>query len=627
MYDDRVNMSQPNSAYGLHGLYGSSASQYVRDVYIGFITSRHVRDVCMSCTRLHGSPTSTDVPDICMKSPPRHTWVTFAWVVHVDMCAHCLHWLSTSRYASGAGRPSPYARGGDGEKNFSFRSLPLLLSLSLSPNGLLHHIPNPIPTSPPPLLPPKPKPLLRLRLRLSSHPPRASLSDPLVLQIAETLEDSTSHLPTSPPLQKLRDSSSQSLLSSSWPSRKDEPFRFTDTSFIKNSQIQPIPFKPPHFDLPIDTQFPNFGLLLVNGRIAGSASRMEGLPEGVFVGSVLDIPSEGILKRVSEVLGEFGGGDVFWSLNGIGAPDVVVVYVSEGCRVESPLHLRFLCGGSGGGGFGEGVMPVANPRVVVVVERGGEVGIVEEHCGGDGDGDECYWANSAVEILVCEGAKVTHCYVQRESANAAHIKWTVVQQESSSVYNLVEIGTGGKLSRHNLHVQQVGPDTATELSTFHLCLRDQTQDLHSRLVLDHPRGYSKQLHKCIVAHEAGQAVFDGNVRVNRFAQETDAGQLTRTLLLVPKATVNVKPNLQIVADNVKCSHGAAISNLEKDLLFYFQARGLDLETARRALVFSFGAEVIEKLPYSSLRKDVETHIKNLIRSFDSQRQKGAPVLE
>lgn len=88
-------------------------------------------------------------------------------------------------------------------------------------------------------------------------------------------------------------------------------------------------------------------------------------------------------------------------------------------------------------------------------------------------------------------------------------------QESESTYELVEVSTGGKLSRHNLHIQQVGPDTVTELSTFHLSFSDQTQDLHSKLVLDHPRGFSRQLHKCIVAHSLGQAVFDGNVQVNR----------------------------------------------------------------------------------------------------------------
>lgn len=98
----------------------------------------------------------------------------------------------------------------------------------------------------------------------------------------------------------------------------------------------------------------------------------------------------------------------------------------------------------------------------------------------------------------------------------------------------------------------------------------------------------------------------------RYAQQTDAGQLTRSLLLEPRATVNVKPNLQIIADDVKCSHGAAISDLEEDQLFYFRARGIDLETARKAIIFSFGAEVIERFPYKSVRQRVETHIKELL---------------
>lgn len=89
-------------------------------------------------------------------------------------------------------------------------------------------------------------------------------------------------------------------------------------------------------------------------------------------------------------------------------------------------------------------------------------------------------------------------------------------QESSSSYELIEISTGGRLSRHNLHIQQLGPDTVTELSAFHVSRSNQTQDLHSRLVLDHPRGYSRQLHKCIVSQSSGQAVFDGNIKVNRY---------------------------------------------------------------------------------------------------------------
>lgn len=246
----------------------------------------------------------------------------------------------------------------------------------------------------------------------------------------------------------------------------------------------------------------------------------------------------------------------------------------------------------------------------MVVEKGGEIGVVEEYVGEDGD--KCYWANSVTEVVLGEGAKVSHSYIQSQSLSAVHIKWTSVRQESNSTYELIEVSTGGKLSRHNVHVQQLGSDTVTELSTFHLAGNDQTQDLHSKLVLDHPRGFSRQLHKCIVAHSLGQAVFDGNVKVNRYAQQTDAGQLTRSLLLEPRATVNVKPNLQIIADDVKCSHGAAISDLEEDQLFYLQARGIDLQTARKALIYSFGAEVIERFPSTEVRKKVESHIKKLL---------------
>lgn len=310
---------------------------------------------------------------------------------------------------------------------------------------------------------------------------------------------------------------------------------------------------------------------------------------------------------MSEFVANFEG-DLFWSLNGLGTPDMAVVYVPAGCLVEMPLHIVYYS--VEGGDVGSKKLPVSNPRVFVLVEEGGEIGVIEEYVGvGE---NKCYWANTVTEVVIGKGAKVKHSYIQSQSLSAAHIKWTSVQQGSSSSYELIEVSTGGKLSRHNVNIQQVGPDTVTELSAFHLSVGDQTQDLHSRLVLDHPRGYSRQLHKCIVAHSLGQAVFDGNIKVNRYAQRTDAGQLTRSLLLEPRATVNVKPNLQIIADDVKCSHGAAISDLEENQLFYFLARGIDLETARKALIFSFGGEVIERLPYSSIRKKVETHIKALL---------------
>ncbi|MFS7942250.1 putative SUF system FeS cluster assembly, SufBD [Helianthus anomalus] len=447
--------------------------------------------------------------------------------------------------------------------------------------------------------------------KIKSLSPITALSDPFVLQIAESLEDSLpSSSSSSQHLQKLRDFASEALLSTPWPSRKDEPFRFTDISFIKKSEITPVSPPPPQSltNLSVfgDTLLVN--LTIVDGYIVDSLSQLSGLPDGVYVGSLCKISSSEITKRVVEFLPVNEQGDLFWSLNGVGSPDLVVVYVPEGCRFEGPLHLRYVA--SEGSDKDSGKLPVSNPRVLVVVEKGGEIGIVEEFMGGDGG--LSYWTNSVMEVVIGEEGKVSHSYIQTQSLSSAHIKWTSVRQEKSSSYDLVEVSTGGKLSRHNVHVQQVGSDTITGLSTFHLSGCDQTQDLHSKIVLDHPRGFSRQLHKCIVAHSLGQAVFDGNIKVNRYAQQTDAGQLTRSLILEPRATVNVKPNLQIIADDVKCSHGAAICDLEEDQLFYLQARGIDLKTARKALIVSFGAEVIERFPSSDLRKKVDLYVKKLL---------------
>ncbi|GAB4842709.1 hypothetical protein Ancab_012684 [Ancistrocladus abbreviatus] len=358
-----------------------------------------------------------------------------------------------------------------------------------------------------------PNNLIKASLTLTTS---AALSDPFVLQIAETLEDSVSSLSPSssappPLLKKLREVSSESLLSLSWPSRKDEPFRFTDTSFIKSSQIKPVASVPQESSLlriPVDTNLP--GLVIADGCIVKSLPESSVLPDGVFVGSLSNLSSEVAIKRVSEFISKFEG-DLFWSLNGVGAPDLVIIYVAEGCRVDSPLYLQYYS--IKGSESESSELPMSNPRVLLFVEKGGEVSIIEEYLGGH-EG-KSYWTNSVLEVMIGEGASLTHSYIQSQSLAAVHMKWSSISQESASTYKLIEVSSGGKLSRHNVHVQQLGADTVTELSTLHLSTSDQIQDLHSRLILDHPRGYSRQLHKCIVAHSKGQAVFDGNIRVNR----------------------------------------------------------------------------------------------------------------
>ena len=164
--------------------------------------------------------------------------------------------------------------------------------------------------------------------------------------------------------------------------------------------------------------------------------------------------------------------------------------------------------------------------------------------------------------------------------------------------------------RHDVSVRQDGPETSTFMRHFLLCGAHQLHDLHTSLRLDHPNGIADQLHKCIVSESTGHGVFDGNVQVNKFAQLTDAGQLSRNLLLAPKATVNVKPNLQIIADDVKCTHGCAVSDLSADEMFYFRSRGIDAATARRALVVSFGAEVMQQMGHDALMERMQASVRS-----------------
>ncbi|KAJ6817589.1 protein ABCI7, chloroplastic [Iris pallida] len=455
----------------------------------------------------------------------------------------------------------------------SFHNHPSTMSSSTShfflPSPFLRHRPKP---------PPKPKLLL---------PIRSASTDPVVADIAEKLTASPS---ASPHLQPLRDRSSRSLLSKSWPSTKDEPFRFTNTSFLRSSDPVPAPFS-----LSLST------------------------PPSVFAGSIADLPKSHNISSYLDSDPDGSLGDLFSDLNAIAAPDVSVVYVPAGVRAsDGPVHLRFGYGAVEGGGDA-GRMPVSSPRVLVVVEKGAEVGIVEEHVGlGEGeeedDGGRCCWANSVVEVVIEEGGKVRHSYIQSMPLRSAHTKWTFVRQEASSSYEFTEICTGGRLSRHSLHIQQLGPDTSTELSSFHVSRSNQIQDLHSNIVLDHPRGFCRQLHKCIISHSSGQAVFVGNVKVNRLAQQTDAGQLARTILLAPNVTVTVKPSLQIIADDVKCSHGVAIGDLEKDQLLYFRTRGIDEQTARNALLFAFGAEIVSRIPFEKFRKSITSEVQRVLES-------------
>ncbi|GLC59202.1 hypothetical protein PLESTB_001461400 [Pleodorina starrii] len=418
------------------------------------------------------------------------------------------------------------------------------------------------------------------------------------------------------------------------PSTRNEDYRFTDITPLLKANVQPaaagasVPS-----DLLAATDLPDAAVVavVVDGVLRPELSRglTEGLPKGVYVG-----PLEGAPAAAVEKLGSLSNsrGGPFSVLNGSLTPGVLVVALPQGSYLPGPvyvLHVASAPSSAGGDGVDAASASANAPRLLVHAGAGASVEVVEEYVGlsspssspseaaapSEAQGGR-YLTASVSEMFLEADAEVKHSYVQREAGGSFHFKGTLVHQEERSRYSVTEASVGAGIARHDLVIQQAGPETHTEMGHFLLCGPNQLHDLHSRLTLDHPNGTANQLHKCIVSHASGRGVFDGNVKVNRGAQKTDAGQLSRNLLLVPLATVNVKPNLQIIADDVKCTHGCAVSDLRDEELFYFRARGISAEAARQALVFSFGSEVIQRMGRPALAKRVQQDVSRTLRSVE-----------
>ena len=404
-------------------------------------------------------------------------------------------------------------------------------------------------------------------------------------------------------LRPLNDVCRQSLSSLRVPTLRDEAYRFTDLSPLTKASLylsegaRGAGGAGGALDADVSELVAGTGLDAEAVRVVvvdGVVQSVVGpVPPAAYVGSVDGAP-EDVLRFLLGTQSKSRGGP-FATLNGAAARDCTVVYVPENCTFTAPIHIINISSTSGAGaGSGNGGMAFSAPRVLAFLEAGSSAAIIEEFVSLPGTGG-AHATFSVTEIELDDAASLTHKFVGLDGDKAVNLKSTLVSQGKESTYSLTEVRLGGELTRHDVGIVQLGERTHTEMKHFLLAGEGQTHDLHTTLQLDHPEGTADQIHKCIAVADTSKCVFDGNVRVNRMAQRTDAGQLSRNLLLAPRATVNVKPNLQIVADDVKCTHGCAVSDLEAEQLFYLQTRGIDPSSARKMLVYSFGGEVTQKL--------------------------------
>ena len=398
-------------------------------------------------------------------------------------------------------------------------------------------------------------------------------------------------------LQELHERAALWVRKSVLPTSRDEEWRFTDLSSLRQIQfnVELSYATSLEQDTLLLPEAANSRLVFLNGVYSPQLSAVADLPDGVVVSNLADLPVA-YRQRVQQYLAQTEGAhEVFTALNTSGLKDVAVVWVGKNVVVETPIHLVFVAAGES--------PSISLPRCLVVAETGSSVTLVEEFTNRRGaeSAEKVYFTNAVTEIWIEENAQVSHTRLELEGAEAFHIGKTAVSQARDSRYTCHAIALGGKLSRHNLEILQTGEQTETTLNGLTMIGGNQLGDTHSAIALNYPYSTSRQLHKCIVGDRA-HGVFNGKIFVPKPAQLTDAGQLNRNLLLSPKARVDTKPQLEITADNVKCAHGATVSQLEDDEIFYLQSRGIDENDARNLLINAFAAEIINQIPVPSLRE-------------------------
>ena len=399
-----------------------------------------------------------------------------------------------------------------------------------------------------------------------------------------------------PWLTALREKAVESFQGLPFPTTRDEEWKYTNVAPVLRTQFRQM------LDLDLSgvtakrlesLTFPEANgsrLVFVNGIYAAELSSTSGLPPGVLVSNLAEL-TPGNPAGATERLGSLASyeQDAFTALNTALIGDGAAVFLPRGQAIEQPIHLLFLTAAS--------EQIVAYPRVLIVAEEGAVATIVESYASPLSD---VYFNNAVTEVIVNAGASLDHYRLQQESERAFHIGATKVRQERGSRYRSLAISLGADICRHTLDVEHRAEQIETVIDGLYVVTGNQHVDNHTTIDHAHPHCQSSQLYKGILDGRA-RAVFNGKVLVREGALLTDARQLNKNLLLASTTTVDTKPQLEILADDVKCSHGATVGQLEDDEIFYLASRGISPERARALLTFGFAEELIGRIGLASVR--------------------------
>ncbi len=335
-------------------------------------------------------------------------------------------------------------------------------------------------------------------------------------------------------------------------------------------------------------------LVFVDGRFAPALSSRGALPRGVTVRDLASALAEDA-ARVAPHLARYAACDTgaFTALNTAFIQDGAFIHLGKGAVADEVIHLLFVATGS--------TPSIAHPRTLIVADEGSRVSVAETYAG---LGSAAYCTNAVTEIALGPGAHVAHYLLQQEGAGAFHIATVQAHQSADSELHSHVVSLGGALARTDVNTVLDARGASCVLDGLYLAGDRQHVDHHTTIDHVRPHCSSRELYKGILdGHATG--VFNGKVYVREDAQKSDAGQVNKNLLLSDSAIINTKPQLEIFADDVKCSHGATIGRLDEDALFFLRARGIGADEARRLLIHAFASEVVGRVTAAPVRARLE----------------------
>jgi Fe-S cluster assembly protein SufD len=390
-----------------------------------------------------------------------------------------------------------------------------------------------------------------------------------------------------------------------FPSTRDEEFRFTNVSPIAETAFRLAPAVPAAaHDLIDRVSIPGaHRLVVLNGRYDAQLSDDAAPMSGLTVGGLAEAMASrnGDLQRLLNGVASIHD-RAFAALNTAFLFDGILIDVAPGAVVERPLQVIFATAGVDAQHASARLM--VHPRLLAVVGANAQARIVETFVG---PADEKYFTNAVSEYHVGDGALVDHYKDQREGASAYHVGLQALRCARSSTFVSQNIVLGGQIVRNDIVAVLDGEGVDCTLNGLYLS--DGTRLVDNHTTIDHAKPHcgSHELYKGILAGRS-RAVFNGKIIVRQDAQKTDAKQTNRALLLSDNAQINTKPQLEIFADDVKCTHGAAVGQLDEEALFYLRARGLTAVQARDLLIHAFAGDILNRIKIEPLRAQLETEL-------------------